>query len=61
VVVNDIVGARSTFERRDCSGCGVLEMDEPRHALAGTDDLHLLPAHLLTHIIGIFVYPVPVF
>jgi hypothetical protein len=34
MVVNDVVGARSTFERRDCSGCGVLDMDDTRHALA---------------------------
>src|SRR6202035_4509337 len=27
VVVNDVVDARSTFERRDRSGCGVLDMD----------------------------------
>src|ERR1700746_716545 len=33
VVVNDVVGARSTFKRRDRSGCGVLDMDETRHAL----------------------------
>src|SRR3981189_48354 len=50
VVVNDVVGARSTFKRRDRSGCGVLDMDETRHALAGADDRHLLPANLLAHI-----------
>src|SRR5215472_5057302 len=51
VVVNDVVGAWSTFQRRDRSGCGVLDMDETPHALAGADDRHLLPAHLLAHII----------
>src|SRR3989454_11512583 len=53
VVVNDVVGARSTFKRRDRSGCGVLDMDETRHALAGADDRHLLPANLLAHIPGV--------
>src|SRR5215469_9511769 len=28
VVVDDVVGARSTFQRRDCSRCSVLDMDE---------------------------------
>src|SRR5215472_16509667 len=50
VVVNDVVGTRSTFKRRDRSGCGVFDMDETRHALAGADDRHLLPANLLAHI-----------
>src|ERR1700731_1115530 len=53
VVVNDVVGARSTFERPDRSGCGVLDVDETRHALAGADDRHLLPANLLAHITGV--------
>src|SRR6267378_7522415 len=34
VVVNDVVGAGSTLKRRDRSECGVLDMDETRHALA---------------------------
>src|SRR5215467_14151143 len=55
VVVNDVLGARSTFQRRDRSGCGVLDMDETPHALAGADDRHLLSAHLLAHIIGVRV------
>src|SRR5215831_1873546 len=50
VVVNDVVGARSTFQRRDRSGCGVLDMDETPHALASADDRHLLLANLLAHI-----------
>src|SRR5580700_11124508 len=50
VVVNDVVGARSTFKRRDRSGRGILDMDETRHALAGANDRHLLPANLLAHI-----------
>src|SRR5215469_1966374 len=45
VVVNDVVGARNTFQRRDRSGCGVLDMDKTPHALAGADDRHLLSAH----------------
>src|SRR6266436_4980350 len=53
VVVNDVVGARSTFKRRDRSGCGVLDMDETRHALASANDRHLLPANLLGHITGV--------
>src|SRR5580704_2670355 len=53
VVVNDVVGARSTFERRDRSGCGVLDMDETCHPLAGADDRHLLPANLLAHITSV--------
>src|SRR5580704_88209 len=53
VVVNDVVGARSTFERRDRSGCGILDVNETRHALAGADDRHLLPANLLAHITGV--------
>jgi len=53
VVVNDVVGARSTFKRRDCSGCGVLDMNETRHALAGADDRHPPPANLLAHITGV--------
>src|SRR6516165_3547434 len=28
VAVNDVVRARSTFQRRDRRGCGVLDMDE---------------------------------
>ena len=32
VVVNDVLGARRTFERRDRSGCDVFDMDETRHA-----------------------------
>src|SRR5262252_4365522 len=55
VVVNNVVDARSTFERRDCSGCRVLDMDETRHALAGADDRHLLAAHLLGHITSVSV------
>src|SRR5947208_15942794 len=38
VAVNDGVGSRSTFQRRDCSGCGVLDRDETRATLAGSDD-----------------------
>src|SRR5215469_12919843 len=53
VVVNDVVGARSAFQRRDRSGCGVLDMDETPHALAGADDRHLLSAHLLAHITSV--------
>src|SRR5215472_15567922 len=53
VVVNDVVAARSTFQRRDRSGCGVLDMDETPDALAGADDRHLLPANLLAHITGV--------
>src|SRR5580700_8498637 len=53
VVVNDVVGARSTCKRRDRCGCGVLDMDETRHALAGANDRHLLPANLLAHITSV--------
>src|SRR5258708_16670871 len=53
VVVNDVVGARSTFKRRDCSGCGVLDMNETRDTLAGADDRHPPPATLLAHFTGV--------
>src|ERR1700728_2865861 len=55
LVVNDVVSARRTFERRNGSVCGVLDMDETRHALARADDPHLLRTHLLTHIAGLGV------
>ena len=32
LVVNDVVGARSTFKRRKSRGCGILNMDETRRA-----------------------------
>src|SRR5580704_19253602 len=53
VIVNDVVSARSTLERCDRSGCGVLDVNETRHALAGADDRYLLPANLLAHIAGV--------
>src|SRR5689334_19088662 len=53
VVVNDVVRTGSTFECRDRSGCGVLNVDETRHALAGADDRNLLPANLLAHITSV--------
>src|SRR5215469_16342717 len=59
VVVNDVVGARSTFQRRDRSGCGVLDMHETPHALAGADDRHLLSAHLLAHITSVGIPGAP--
>jgi hypothetical protein len=46
MIVNDVVGARSTFQRRDRSGCGVLDMDETPHALADADVRHLLSARV---------------
>ena len=52
-VVNDVVGTWSTFECRDRSGCGVLDVNETRHALAGSDDRYLLPANLLAHITSV--------
>ena len=50
VVVNDVVNSRSAFERRGCSRCSVLDMDETPHALARADDRHLLLAHLFAHV-----------
>src|SRR6202162_957919 len=53
VVVHDVVGARSTFKRRDRRRCGVLDMDPTRHALHAAADRPLLPANLLAHITSV--------
>ena len=55
MVVHYIVDARRTFERRDRSGCGVIDMDEAVHSWAIADYRHLLPANLLSHIARIRV------